>query len=300
MTLHDLYRNLHTEEQCLAYLETVRWPNGIKCLRCRAPQHFVERYERKGTTGKVRKLFECKLCGYQFSHTTGTLFHDTHLPLMKWFMAISLICQAKKGISANQVGRTIGVTYKTAWFLCHRIREAMMEACPVPLSGVIEFDETFLSGKPRKGAIKRTWAERLITDDATCYQFGFSPEQKAKHEKIVKRLEGHSKGDVHVNTVESAFGLLKRGLIGNFHRMSYKHLHRYLSEFEYRFNHRKEPHAMFMHVVEKLARADNMPYQKLTQANGEIPEAIITSGEQIPLSVAGKQQQTIAGDEQPF
>ena len=100
-----------------------RWPNGVRCLACDSAKVYA--ITTTGKTGKKIHLYECGECGLHFSATTGTLFHDSHLPLTKWFAAMALMAEAKKGISANQVARHIGCSYKTAWYLCHRIRKAM-------------------------------------------------------------------------------------------------------------------------------------------------------------------------------
>ncbi len=109
-----------TEEHALAYWMKTRWPKGVRCIACDHPKCYL--IESKGKTGKSVRLFECADCGLQFSATTGTLFHDSHLPLQKWFMAIGLMVGAKKGISANQIARHIGVTHKNAWHLCQRTK----------------------------------------------------------------------------------------------------------------------------------------------------------------------------------
>ena len=125
MNLFALAKSFPTEEHALAYWIKTRWPNGVRCLACDHDKCWL--IETKGKTGKVARLFECSDCGLHFSATTNSLFHDTHLPLQKWFMAISIMVEAKKGVSANQMKRHIGVTYKTAWYVCHRIRQAMQE-----------------------------------------------------------------------------------------------------------------------------------------------------------------------------
>ncbi len=147
MNLADVIRDFHDEETCVCFLETKRWPNGVKCVKCNSRK--IMRITSKGKTGKPRFIYECSECQQQFSVKCGTLFHDSHVPLTKWFMAIAMICQAKKGISANQVGRTIGVSTKTAWYLCHRIREAMNTGGLPKLDGILECDETFVGGKAR-------------------------------------------------------------------------------------------------------------------------------------------------------
>jgi len=142
MTLPDLMKLYPTDDKCREILTRLRWPEGVTCLRCK---------ERRVAWLKARNQFECMACGYQFSVTTGTVFNDTHLALLKWFMAVLLLCEAKKGMSAHQVHRTLGVSYKTAWYLCHRIRAAMAEAEKPMLGGAIEMDETYVGGKGHGG-----------------------------------------------------------------------------------------------------------------------------------------------------
>lgn len=150
MNLLKIAQTFATEDQALDYLVSARWPKGVRCLACEHDK--VYRIDTRGKTQKPCRLYECADCGLHFSATTGTLFHDSHLPLTKWFAAMALMTEAKKGISANQVSRHIGVTYKTAWYLCHRIRKAMEESFFIPLgspSTVVEIDETFIGGKSR-------------------------------------------------------------------------------------------------------------------------------------------------------
>src|SRR5256714_14986524 len=128
------------EGKCRAYLEHLRWPDGVKCLRCQSDK--ISRVYDRG-------LFACDACGYQGSVKVGTIFHDSHLPLTKWFLAVYLMCESRKGVSANQLKRTLGVAYKTAWYLCHRIRKAMQEMNAVKLGGTVEVDETYIGGKNR-------------------------------------------------------------------------------------------------------------------------------------------------------
>src|SRR5438093_6436725 len=138
MNLPELIERFGSEEKCRAYLEELRWPDGVKCPRC---QHD------KVSRLSDRNQYECAKCRYQFSVTAGTIMHDSHLPLWKWFLAIYLIGESKKGISAKQLQRNLGVGYKTAWYLGHRIRSAMEDDAPVPLRGVVEVDETWVGGK---------------------------------------------------------------------------------------------------------------------------------------------------------
>jgi len=143
MTLLDITTIFSDDDRCRELLERLRWPNGPECPRCKTQE--VTRRENN------TKLLYCGDCDYQFTVTAGTVFNDSHLPLLKWFIAANLICESRKGMSANQVKRLLGVSYKTAWYLCHRIRAAMKEVDPEMLDGTVEMDETYVGGKPRKG-----------------------------------------------------------------------------------------------------------------------------------------------------
>jgi transposase-like protein len=155
-SLIDTAKAFATEENCHMYLEAARWPNGVTCLKCGHSK--VSKYTVKGKTRvnakgetKVspdRPMYQClnKECKYQFQTITGTIFSDTHLPLSKWMMAIAIMCNAKKGASAKQIERDLGVSYKTAWYLNHRIRKAMNEGAGL-FTGTVEADETYIGGK---------------------------------------------------------------------------------------------------------------------------------------------------------
>lgn len=154
--LVKLIARFGSEEECRAYLEQLRWPHGIVCPRC-----GVVSISRLA----ARNQLECNACRYQFSATAGTIFHDSHLPLWKWFLTAYIMTESRKGVSANQIKRTIGVSYKTAWYLCHRIRAAMAEAAPAPLTGTVEADETFLGGKAKN--MHKAVREERITGRGT-------------------------------------------------------------------------------------------------------------------------------------
>ncbi|MEO8052198.1 MAG: IS1595 family transposase [Acidobacteriota bacterium] len=155
-SLIDTAKAFATEENCHAYLEVARWPKGVTCIKCGHDK--ISKYTTKGKTrtnakGEVRTspdrpMYQClnKECKYQFQTTTGTVFSDTHLPLSKWMMAIAVMCNAKKGASAKQIERDLGVSYKTAWYLNHRIRKAMDEPAGL-FGGTVEADETYIGGK---------------------------------------------------------------------------------------------------------------------------------------------------------
>src|SRR5215203_6709333 len=138
MNLVSLVERFHDEEACRKYMEELRWPDGAKCPRCGSD---------KLSRIKKRPQFDCDSCRYQFSVTAGTIFHDTHLPLWKWFAAVYLIVESKKSISAKQMERMLGTTYRTAWHLSHRIRSAFKEVDAQLLKGIIEVDETFVGGE---------------------------------------------------------------------------------------------------------------------------------------------------------
>src|SRR3984885_5785138 len=164
-----------TDEKCRKALEQLRWKDGAKCPRCQS----------EATAIANRFQYDCNACHYQFSVTAGTIFHDSHLSLWKWFIATALICEAKKGMSACQIQRTVGMSYKTAWYLCHRIRAAMLELHREKMNdGIVELDETYVYGKPRRnrtrpqkqvviGIRKRNGDLRMIhAKDATAKTIG--------------------------------------------------------------------------------------------------------------------------------
>lgn len=315
MNLLDVHKELNTEAKCIAFLEHMRWPNGVKCVSCESLRitPIIAKGKLNKKTGRRspdRELYQCNECRFQFTATTGTVYHDTHLPLTQWFLAIALITESKKGISAAQLSRALGVQYRTAWYLAHRIRKAMIDANPPKLTGVVEVDETYIGGKQRghKGKLKakdvvmgireRGGDLRLIqiednTSDCLSAQIKehVSPQVKqvmtdewraypaamigagihgSKHETIKHKEKIYVRGEVYTNTVESAFSLFKRGLTGAFHKVSLKHLQRYLNEFSFRFNNRKSPD-LFGLTVRRMALAGNLPYAKLIEENAFTP-----------------------------
>jgi transposase-like protein len=295
--LCKLIEQFGSEDRCRTYLEQLRWPDGHKCVRCQSDKVYAI---------YGRDQYVCDSCSYQFSVTAGTIFHDTHLPLWKWFLATYLLCESKKGMSANQISRTLGVSYKTAWYLCHRIRAAMKEADGHKLTGEVEIDETYIGGhqKGHKGQLKHKAAvigirERgghlhfiraedvnheslyeiirrnvdktvdvIMTDESKLYNFNMTQYQ-GKHEAVNHHKEEYVRYEdgrcITTNAVESAFSLLKRGIVGTWHRVSTKHLHAYLQEMTWRFNNRKNPY-LFRDTMIKLLAASNVEYKTLTSA----------------------------------
>jgi transposase-like protein len=288
MTLPKLMTDFDTDAECRLALEQLRWPNGVRCLRCDSDS--ISRIT-------TRKQYDCNACRYRFSVTSGTVFNDSHLALSKWFMAILIMCEAKKGISANQMRRTLGVAQKTAWYLCHRIRKAMTEVSE-PLTGTVEVDETYIGGKGKgydwrdrkamvlgalqrdgrivmrtgkthssdvlKGFVKENVSDvcdRIMTDEAHGY-IGIGDENTT-HETVNHSHKEYVRGDVHTNSIEGAFGLFKRSLVGSFHQVSHKHLDRYLDEFEFKYNNRKNAY-LFRETLTRLVTATPLQYDKLT------------------------------------
>ena len=300
INLISLIERFRSEDACRAYLEELRWPNGIACSRCGSSS--VSRIA-------ARDQYDCNACRYQFSVTAGTIFHDSHLPLWKWFLTTYMMTESHKGVSANQIKRTIGVSYKTAWYLCHRIRAAMAELAPTPLTGIVEADETYLGGKSKnmhksrraaqitgRGAAGKTAVLGIIqrggkvylkvaanTDRATLHTFireHLAPDAKAiytdessvyigiadentRHETVNHSQEEWVRGDVHTNNAENVWSLLDRSIMGAFHHVSTKHLDRYLDELEWRFNNRDNLY-LFRDTMRVLVTSGNLPYADLT------------------------------------
>src|SRR3954452_17800888 len=157
MDLVKLFEEFGSEDKCHDFLEELRWPDGVRCPRCDSDK--ISRIA-------ARRQFDCDGCRYQFSVRVGTLFHDSKLPLWKWFLAIYMMGESKKSVSANQLKRTLDVSYKTAWYLCHRIRAAMEDESGDLLTGIVEADETYIGGKAGGFASKKD-AARHRRDNKT-------------------------------------------------------------------------------------------------------------------------------------
>ena len=184
-----------TDEECRQYLESHRWPNGPVCPKCGAVDPYTIT-RKSASKNSVRSLYKCRSCKKQYTATVGTIFEDSHIPLSKWFAAIYLMCASKKGVSAHQIHRMVGVTYKSAWFMCHRVREAMREGA-FQLSGTIEADETYVGGKGRRGHPVARHERRQIDLEAR----GLAP-----HVGGVTRGSRHPRKDK-----APVFGMLERG-----------------------------------------------------------------------------------------
>ncbi|MGO9516454.1 MAG: IS1595 family transposase [Candidatus Korobacteraceae bacterium] len=299
MTLPEVNLMYSTDDRCRQLLERLRWPEGVMCPRCK---------DTRVSRLKDYARYECVGCEYQFTVTSGTIFHDSHLPLPIWFLATLLLCEAKKGMSAHQLKRTIwGLhkgSYKTAWYLCHRIRKAMAQVDRPMLDGTVEMDETYVGGKQsnpgrgrattnkevvigirqRGGALRFFHAEDaktgtlaryiqenistdvdvIVTDELPAYRKAVG---NARHETVNHSHKEYVRlgTDIHSNSVESAFSLLKRGIAGSWHKVSAKHLQAYLDEMTFRFDRRNRSD-LFLDTLRHMVTADPLTFEKLTAA----------------------------------
>jgi len=292
MNLNDIVKFTESEDKARAFLEAQRWPQGAICPHCGVEGESYRLKAKEGSKSPVRPgVWKCGGCRKQFTVKVGTIFEDSHIPLTTWLKAIHLLCASKKGMSAHQLHRMLGVTYKSAWFMAHRIRYAMtQEPLSSKLSGVVEVDETYVGGKLRTGpfAVKpgerpkdrlvgtankaivvsvlqrggrvqskhidkvtannlRPIIDQMIAEDAhvmtdtsaalrTIGMRRTLSQVNHKRNEYVRRENGVS---ISTNTVEGFFSILKRGINGVYHHVGKHHLHRYLSEFDFRYNARK-------------------------------------------------------------
>ena len=304
MTLPEVTMQFSTETRCRELLERLRWPEGVMCPRCK---------DTRVSRLKDYARFECVGCEYQFTVTSNTIFHDTHLPMPIWFMAVLLICEAKKGMSASQLKRTRWGehrgSYKTAWYLCHRIRAAMASAEKSMLYGTVEMDETWVGGRERNphgagripyseskkvpvigikqrggelrffkaedaksGTLARYIKENvsedvdvIMTDEWGAYPGAMMKAgvDRVKHKTVNHSAKVYVDGDITTNGIESAFSLLKRGIVGSWHKVSAKHLPAYLEEMTFRFNRRGRAD-IFIDTLRHMVTADPLTFEHLT------------------------------------
>jgi transposase-like protein len=300
MTLTEIAKM--TEDDARDYLEKLRWPNGPVCPHCES-QDVTRLHGEKHRAGTI----QCNGCREQFTVTVGGVMESTHVPLVKWVLAFHLLCSSKKGMSALQLQRELNLgSYRTAWFMAHRIRHAM-EGQPMQeqLKGYVEADETYVGGKPRfkgqskrgrgttkapvmvlverdgnsvckplqrvsskelGGEIKKAVSENamLITDELPVY-VGIGRHFEGGHEVVkhgqkqyVRKTQGGL--SINTNTAESFNALIKRGHYGIYHSMSKKHLHRYCSEFSFRWNHRKTNDSVRTEAALRQAEGKRLTY----------------------------------------
>ena len=269
----------HDEAAAYEKLESIVWPNGPTCPHCGAVDRI---YPLTGKTTRIG-LKKCGHCRQQFTAKVGTVFESSHVPLYKWFQAAYLLCSSKKGISAHQLHRVLEVTYKTAWFMAHRLREAMTTMGMEPMGGegvTVEVDETFIgrdkSIKPdheKKGRgyahkhkilalvdrstgraramvvdslkakdLMPILAENIVKETTICTdeagQYVRVGKHFARHGVVRHNAGEYGRGDIYTNTIEGYFSIFKRGMKGVYQHCAKKHLHRYVAEFNFRYNER--------------------------------------------------------------
>lgn len=290
MNLKNIAQNFSDEDQARRFLEKMRWADGVVCPHCGL---VGEAYRLEpDAESKTRKgVWKCRGCQKQFTVTVGTIFEDSHIPLNKWLMAIHFLCASKKGMSSHQLHRMLGITYKSAWFMTHRIRYAMTQESffNPPLSGTVEVDETYIGGKLRAGSrpkpgqrpkdypsttsnkaavvalvqrggnvhsrhVAKVTADNLrpiineviaenahvMTDSGTVLKGALMGRKHDQVNHVANEYVRYENGiRITTNTVEGYFATLKRGINGVYHQVGKQHLHRYLAEFDFRYNSRK-------------------------------------------------------------
>jgi len=262
------------ETAAYAWVEARVWPDGPICPHCGGVDR-IGKLQGKSTRPGVYKCYQCRK---PFTVKVGTVFEDSHVPMRFWLQAMYLLCSSKKGISSNQLHRTLGVTLKTAWFMSHRIREAMRAVGIEPMGGtgaIVEADETFIGrieGQPKAKAgwghknvvltlVERGGSARSFHVDSTTVaqiapivranvaretalmtdegrQYLEVGAEFASHETVNHSQEEYVRGRAHTNTVEGYYSIFKRGMKGIYQHCKEKHLHRYLAEFDFRYSNR--------------------------------------------------------------
>jgi transposase-like protein len=300
--LKELMAKFTDETVCREYMEKIYFPKGKPvCPFCQ--------YDEKIWRIEGGKRYKCKQCLKKFSITVGTIYENSNIPMSTWFGAMYLVTSHKKGISSIQLGKDLGVTQKTAWFMLHRIREMLKDKSPDRLKNTIEVDESFIGGKEKnKHKSKRTettgrvniktpvlgiveregkvhveklqsvsieemypiieskieQGAQVVTDDAPAYN---RLEMKFNH-FVINHSEGvYAKGKIHTNTIEGFWSHLKRGIIGIYHQVSYKHLNKYCGEFAFRYNTRKLSEATRFDLSLAQSVGRRLKYARLTSKN---------------------------------
>jgi transposase-like protein len=268
-------KHFHDEKAAYAFVELRLWPNGPICPHCGGMERISKMEGRSTRIG----AYKCYQCRKPFTVKIGTIFEASHVPMRHWLQAIFLMASSKKGISSNQLHRTLGCTLKTAWFISHRIREAMRVTGSTPMGGegdIIEADETFIGrieGQPkrragwghknvvltlvRRGGEARSFhvdsttiadivpilranikaESKVMTDEANQYK-SLAETFFPLHDAVNHKAEEWVRGEVHTNTVEGFYSVFKKGMKGVYQHCKEKHLHRYLSEFDFRYSNR--------------------------------------------------------------
>jgi transposase-like protein len=289
MNITSIYKRFPTEADCTLYLEEKRWKGSPKCPYCEST---------KCTPLPKQQRHHCNNCNTSFSVTVRTIFHRSHLPLQTWFLAVSLVLNAKKGLSARQLSRDLEVNKDTAWSMAMRIRRALVDDREL-LTGIVEMDETYVGGKPRPGGggynkrgrgtkktpvlgvverggkvrakvstrvdykTLRTFLKEsvdlsessLITDQ----HGGYIRMKEVVDHRIINHRMRYVNGDIHTNNIESFWAIVKRGMTGQYHKVSLRYLPRYMDEFCYRFNYRKEDSGnLFEATIDRAIGGDHV------------------------------------------
>jgi len=281
----------------------MRWPDGPDCPVCgqTATVYRMLKLATSKTPGRAG-LLRCRQCKKQFTVTTGTVFEDSHIPLSKWLLALHLLAASKKGMSAHQFHRMLGITYKSAWFMAHRLRYAMStEPLAGLMAGVVEVDETYIGARNKRGTkrgrpgpdshktpvvalvergsgrvrafpMPRVTAQNLdaainahIEPDAMMMTDEFSAYQalgRKNHQTVNHAREEYVRGDVYTNTAEGFFSLLKRGITGVYHHVGRGHLNRYCDEFAFRYENRKVDDSTRAEMIVNGAEGKRLTYKQ--------------------------------------
>jgi transposase len=276
-TIKDFNKQFKSDSACLEYIYQQRYPEGATCPQCSKKGHF---HAVEG-----RRSYAC-MCGEQIYPTVGTIFHKSPTSLKTWFFAMFLMTCSKNGVSAKELERQLGVTYKCAWRMAHQIRQLLKEE-NMALQGMVEADETFIGGRRKDGQDKKhrtpvlgmlerqgnvvakvvkdvsgnsilPQLEKHIVPQSTIITDEWHPYRRSvhrdfKHESVCHKRKEWVRGIFHTNSIEGFWSQLKRSINGTFHHVSRKHLQKYVSEFSYRYNRRKSETPMFLHLVSDVA-----------------------------------------------
>lgn len=304
LNLISLAKEYSDEDKARELLEHLRWPAGSICPHCKNDGKIKPNSRltpKPGSKSAVRKgVHFCGACRKQFTVTVGTVFEGSHIPISKWLMALFIISSSKKSISAHQLHRMLNITYKSAWFMAHRIRYAMGDD-GTKLEGVVEVDETYVGGKGESksrfrrhtpvmalieqggkaktrvvsGVSHRNLGEVMhecvdkravvCTDENPAYKIpgkGFKAHHSVNHSKYEYTLKKSDGVTASTNYCESFFSLLKRGVMGAWHCVSREHLQKYADEFSFRWNTRHLSDGQRMASAVPLAEGKRLTYRQ--------------------------------------